>query len=419
MNLLNLKRRALVLLALAGALAPFARAAQAPSTTSTAPRDYAFDGKISRPVLENYLSRAITESDLLNGRPGFDEDLRMLRAVGAKFIGRALITWAHEDVLPELFARIPAKIRKIHAADPDMVVQGTAFEIITRRVERVPVPDWVFKEFGLPAQQRNFRYEAMLYADGLFKNHWGPDASVPDMSQLETRLWFFYLAASSINAGIEAIHFGQVALMDARDPGHAHWADLFARVRAYAARHARRHMILCDAHVPHGGVMRGDASLLDFNSFPLRIEEVPDKPLQGVLKMGHVDSLYGRSKGGLTPSGWRCDHLPFLVELDNFGASGHAGEIFGQHWIWGYDEISWFARLSPSERNDWLHYAHRWVREHDPNGHLEMPGSRQLSPAIRTENGRLFWYFANTSSPACPQGFGQEETIKAIWSAEP
>ena len=32
--------------------------------------------------------------------------------------------------------------------------------------------------------------------------------------------------------------------------------------------------------------------------------------------------------------------------------------------------------------------------------------------------GKARWYFANTRSEACPQGSGQEETIKAIWAAD-
>jgi hypothetical protein len=369
-------------------------------------------------VLENYLARAITESDLLNGQGNTDDNIRMLKNIGAKFIGRALITWAHEDQVPALLAKAPATIAKLHAADPDMIVQGTAFEIITRRVESLPVPDWVFKEFGQPVEKRNFRYEAMLYPDGLFKGHWGRGGSVPDMSQLETRMWFFYLAASSINAGIEAIHFGQVELMDRRDRDHAYWAEMLGRVRAYAARHARRHFILCDAHVPSGGLAHDGQLLFDFHSFPLRIDEVTNKPLQGVLKMGYLDSLFGRSKGGLAPSGWTCEHLPFLVEFDNFGASGRGGQNIGMHWIWGYDEITWFAHLPEAERNQWLRYAAAWIREHDPNGHLEMPGSRQLSPAMDGKHGRIFWYNANMPSPATPQGFGQEATIKEIWDGD-
>ena len=61
--------------------------------------------------------------------------------------------------------------------------------------------------------------------------------------------------AGAIEVGIEAIHFGQVEIMDDRDPDHAHWRDLLARVRSYASRHARRRFLLTDAHVPSGGIV--------------------------------------------------------------------------------------------------------------------------------------------------------------------
>ena len=35
--------------------------------------------------------------------------------------------------------------------------------------------------------------------------------------------------------------------------------------------------------------------------------------------------------------------------------------------------------------------------------------------ATEEGGGKINWYFANTKSAACPRGFGQEETIKAIW----
>ena len=53
------------------------------------PRDYQFDGAISREVLENYLSRSISMEGLLNGRGDLDDNIRMLKETGAKFIGRA------------------------------------------------------------------------------------------------------------------------------------------------------------------------------------------------------------------------------------------------------------------------------------------------------------------------------------------
>ncbi|MHB8969757.1 MAG: hypothetical protein ACYC3X_11490 [Pirellulaceae bacterium] len=375
-------------------------------------RDYRFDGSISPTVLEHYLSRAVTYAELLHGVGNPADNVRFLTNTGTKFVGRAIYRWGGEAELPRLLQRAAPLARRVHEADPEMVLQAACFEIVTTQVDQLQVPQWLLAEFGLPTAPRDFRYEAMVYPDGQRQNHWGPGASVPDMSQPETRMWFLFLAAAYIDLGVEAIHFGQVEIMDDRDPDHAYWRDLLKRVRAYAALHARRHFVLCDAHVPGGGIVHDGQLLFDFHSFPLRIEEVPDKPLAGVLQVGYLDSLFGRSKGGVTPSGWTCDHLPFLVELDNFEASGREGQNMGGHWIWGYDEISWFAHLSEEERNDWLRYAWQWIREHDANGWLQMPGSRTLCAPV----GDCHWYFANMRSAAVPTGFSQEETIKATWT---
>ena len=102
------------------------------------------------------------------------------------------------------------------------------------------------------------------------------------------------------------------------------------------------------------------------------------------------------------------------MEFDNFG-SHHPGEVSPSPFIWGWDEITWFAFMPETDRNAWLHYAWNWVKATDPAGHLEMPGSRVLSPGKR-DGPR--WYWANTRSAACPNGFNTEETIKEIWQAD-
>jgi len=376
-----------------------------------AERDYHFDGKMSRQVLDNYLSRAVTFADLLHGQGNVTDNLRFLTNTGAKFVGRTLYRWGGEDALPALLESARPIARQAHAADADLILQAACFEAVSTSVQKLPVPEWLFREFGQPIEPRTFRYDAMLYRDGRRKDQWAKGNSVPDISQIETRMWFLYLSASYLDVGVEAIHFGQVEIMDERDKDHVHWGDLLARVRAYAAQHARRHFVLCDAHVPSGGIGRDGRLLLDFHSFPLRIAEVPDKPQEGVLKMGFLDTIYGRSRGGLTPSGWSCAHLPYLVELDNYGVSARPGQPGTPYFTWGYDEISWFAHQPEAYRNEWLRYAWKWLREHDPNGWLQMPGSRTLHAPV----GGQAWYWANTRSPATPEGFNQEETVKAIW----
>ncbi len=381
-------------------------------------RDYRFDGSMSEEVLRNYLSRSMTTMYLLTGHGDFDDNLRMLTNCGVKFAGRSVYQWGREEggavALPKKLEMAKANAAKIHAADPELILQACIFEIVSRDVNDLPVPGWAFEGLGRKVEQRSFRYEDIVYPGGRGSNQWGQGSSVPDVSRPETKLWFYFLARSYIDAGCEAIHYGQVELMNGNDPNLDHWTEVLDQARRSAAKGARRHFLLCDAHVPRGGFVRDGKLLFDLHSFPLRIEEVADKPKEAQLRVGYTDALYGRSKGGLTPSGWRCDHLPYLVEFDNYGRSRKPGEAGqGKFWVWGWDEITWFSQQPEKYRNEWLRYAWRWVREHDPEGYVQMPGLRCLAGAA---NGKR-WYDVNQPNAATPNGSGQEETIRGIWAS--
>jgi hypothetical protein len=98
--------------------------------------------------------------------------------------------------------------------------------------------------------------------------------------------------------------------------------------------------------------------------------------------------------------------------LDNYGVSKEPGEAgAGGFWVWGYDEITWFARQSAAYRASWLRYAADWVRSTDLNGFLEMPGSRTMRSPI----DHRFWYSANVPSASVPDGLGDEVAIRLIW----
>ena len=401
-------------LVIAGCLFAGISAFSADTNSTVRPGGYQFDGTISRQVLENYLSRSITMEGLLNGRGDLNDNIRMLKSIGAKYVGRALCLWGAENDFTNNIERAREEVPQVLAADPDMILEACVFETVSPRVNQIAIPDRVFTAFGLPVEKRNFRFDDMIYPEGQ-RRSMGQNAQVPDESRLETRMWFYYQAASYIDVGCEGIHFGQVEIMNKNDPDNVHWAQLLGMVREYAARHARRHMVLCDGHVPTGGLMHDGNPLLDFNAFPLRIMEVPDKPEEAILKLGFSDGLYNKSKGGKTFSGWTCDHLPYFVEFDNYGVSRHPGQpnVKGQFdWIWGYDEITWFAHQPKDYRARWLQYAWNWVRNTDTNGWLEMPGSRTaVSPDTR-------WYFANNPSAAVPTGLGDEDAIRVIWTAD-
>ncbi len=381
---------------------------------------------ISRPVLENYLKHSITLTGLLEDNslvndgayPNREDDYRFIKNIGAKFIGRSIYRWGREDVLnnPLFLEEAKRVVDLLHQDDPDLVFQACLFEIVTTKVNEIPVPTWAFEMLGLTPEKRHFRYDDMLAQNGKFVDHWGRrtgGSSVPDISRTESQLWFLFLAGFYMDAGSEAFHLGQVNLMGMNDPGWKHWERLIGHIRELAKTKTRRGWIILDAHTPSGGMVVDGKSLLDFNSFPLRIKEVEGKPMESILEVGYLDSLYKRSKGCTAPSGWKCDSLPFLVEFDNFGVSRTPGEsTIEQHFIWGYDEITWFY-LQPEEyRNSWLKYAYHWLRENDPNGFLQMPAGRVVTPGRGESRAR---FRANPPSESIPNGKNLEATIKEIW----
>ena len=385
---------------------------------------YYFDGTISRQTLENYLDRSVTMGySLVPGKPeGYefpykDDDLRLIRNIGAKFIGRSIYRWGQESWLndPTFLAYAKKMVDTVHAFDPEVVFQGCLFEQVSADVNNLKIPAWVFTDFGLPVEDRTFSCDAIIKRQAGGSNRLGGRGGVPLINNLETRLWFYYLAVSYINVGCEAFHLGQVALIGAEDRDLKIYSEFLAKVRSYAKTHARRHLVLMDGHVPSGGMVRDGVSLLDFNSFPLRIKAVPEKPYEAVLEVNHLDALFNRSKGCTSPSGWRCESLPYLVEFDNFGRSRTPNVADNTTiFVWGWDEISWLALQPEAYRNQWLRYAYNWIKETDPNGHLQMPVTRMIS----CPNQTLRTYFANTKSPACPVGYSQEETIKQLWNHE-
>tara|TARA_B100001121_G_scaffold216124_1_gene189641 strand:- start:256 stop:1446 length:1191 start_codon:yes stop_codon:yes gene_type:complete len=363
-------------------------------------KDYYFDGKISRNVLENYLARSSTFGSLLHLT--LEDDLRMIKNTGVKFAGRAIWMWGGESKIDELVRVGEPFAKKVHAIDPDIILQGAIFEIVSKDVESVKIPPEVFKAFEVPQKVRYFDYEAMLYPFGHRHNHWSKGSSVPDMSRLETRMWFFYVAKRWIDMGIEAIHFGQVEIMDDWDRSHRHWRDMMQKIRDYATKNARRHMVLTDAHVPSGGIVHKGKLMFDLHSFPSRPKSVKGQPYKAILEKGFSDSIYGRSKGGITPSGWKCESLPYIVEIDNFGVSKHPGEFREDDKIhvWGWDEINWFIKQPEDYRNEWLKYAYEWVRKTDKNGYFQLPLRR-------------FEHYS--ASMMTKKGMRQEDTIKGIW----
>jgi hypothetical protein len=372
--------------------------------------DYRFDGGISREVLLNYLSRALTTSELCLGFrcPGFawDQNLRLIADLQPKFLGRAAYVWGWEDEYLQHLRDLPDKVAQIHAIDPDIVVQGCVFEIVTADVERVAVEARVQEALGLEPEARHFDLAAM----GSEPVAWHVAAVVPDITRQETQLWFLQLALTYIDAGVEAIHLGRLDTVAKHDRDLTATAGFLDLVRAYAATHARRHWVLLDAHTH--GLVRDGRLLLDFHAWPLRLREIGGAGERDViLQAGFLDAIYGRSRGGVTPSGWYARNLPYLVEFDN----GYAGTVPGgcelPECVWGDDEITWFASLSPARRDAALRRLQAAVAALDPCARLQIPAMR---PIIAAETSSCPFYFVHDPRDL-PEGYGQEDVVRDLW----
>ena len=387
-----------------------------------------YNGVITEEVLRNYLSRAITEAEFLHserlnidGYYGTEDDERMLLNIGAKFVGRAMYSWGKETTFldTQRFTDAKARIDRMHAKDPDIIFQACLFEIITPQVENIKIPDWVFEAFGKAPEDRNFSYNAIKTDKEANQNQWGENTGVPDISKEEAQMWFYYMAVRYMEIGIEALHCGQTMLMSSfgdSAQGYPSYTKLFKLIREAAKTKARRGIVLLDSHCT--GMKLGDGNiLLDSGAFPMRLKEIETSTkFEAELKPGYLDSMIGLTVSGTTPSGWKTDRLPYMLEFDNWGISDHPGKYkkSGDIYCWGYDEISWFSQLDEETAEEFLRYAVTWMADNDPMGYIEMPGCRIAYggkgwPEVRA-------YRCNTKSDACPTGRNMENVIKAIWS---
>ena len=215
--------------------------------SSQNPSYYLKDGVISKEVLNNYLSRSITQAEFLNHNyyidgayPSEEDDERMLLNIGAKFIGRAVYRWGRESAFnTEWLDNAKKRIEKMHSQDPDMVFQACIFEIATAEVEQIAIPEWVFTAFGKEPEKRNFIWDNIKYLNGLHVNERGNRKScVPDVSREETQLLFYYMAVRYMETGAEAIHFGQAYLMGMEDEKqhYAGWRKVVSLVKEEIGR---------------------------------------------------------------------------------------------------------------------------------------------------------------------------------------
>ena len=446
-------------------------------TVSSANKSFTFNGSMSKEVLRNYASRAVTSWIVLEGNtpdPIFEEDLRMHRRIGAKYIGRAAsFSWSgnmNKSMVDEHFRLAKEIAAKVHAADPEMILQGGVFEIVYKQtVESTPIPAWVFQAFNQPVETRNFRYKDVAFPSGhkYGPGFWGTglDGAVPKIANIEAQMYFYYNICRYIDAGFEAIHIGQSEMMmDYTNATNAvEWDRVLTLARTYAKTHARRGIVLFDAHssLDSGGIRVGNRLILDIQGAALVPNETRKSNGALMCEILHFEdnwlSWVGRSAGGIHPLGFAVTQNFTILEFDNYGGNSNPGvPTFKQFYVWGYDDVTWYALQPEWYRNQFLEETDSFLRTdsrildsqgqqiyflqpvlrrvltaqqkmtYKPGTHYNPDFVLDYFSAERTlysynADTREFAltirkdYRANRQSDGCPNGSGQEDTIREIF----
>lgn len=390
-------------------------------------KNYRFEETISKEVLENYLSRSVTAAGLFESET-LSDDLRVIKDLGVKFLGRASGIWYVEMDDNQHFQMTEELADKVHQVDPDIILQACIFECIVECIEDIKIPEYVFSDFGMEPEDRTFRLCDTLFLEKpkgyIFKRkERNKNGGIPDLSRIETQMWFYYRATSYINCGFEALHMGQIHLYTANDRGLIKTQKVFQMIRDYGRKHARRHKVLLDAHT-HGININGEL-LFDYHAMPFtRV------PLMEVKGNKLVLVREGYSEGGKNPNGWSAQEMPYLMEYDNWGGQvvenrdDYTREELAKKDWWGYDQIAWFANQNEKDRNHFLEYTYRWLEINNINGYFEVPFRRMLGDGYvvreRADNGQREvqnYYQINRQSKDCPMGFSQEEMVKELWKS--
>jgi hypothetical protein len=398
---------------------------------------------LSRATLDAYLSRSIMMDSWAIQVPFSGvvltqntDNLRMIANIGAKHVSWATLFFWTKTVDYDVEAIMTTAgliVSDIHAQNPSIIVGAGIFETTSVQISNIAVPDWVFQEFGQPVVVRNFDWTKMTYPDQRVSDG-NPNTPAIDITQLESRMWYYYWAKRYIDLGFEDLDFGEVFTITQNDiPGYANYWDLVQRVRKYAATNALHGFVLLsgqsypadpngkwDNNGVHGIVSTNGYLALDYLYHGLRPEENPNSPHDATIA-NWQDVPFNKTAGGISPNGWSCTHMPYVAALDP-GGSPNPGVPIGYPSVWGWSEWDWWVNQSQTYRDNWLWYAEAWLAATDANGHLRIPGMGDGGglPGIDWYHANIPWYSqSNPNATTWNQyflGFDDEPTIKSIWS---
>lgn len=247
-----------------------------PLCTSAQTNDYDFNGyPVPRKTIEAYLSRSAGMPGLLslpfqynNGSnthnaaalassPEIAHTLNLINTLSPKMIERADALWGDDAwvFLPGIghWDNIEWMATQVHNIDDQIILDAGLMECVATNVSLTgtirtlgalsnPAEAYIRTAFpNLPLGGINITPKSMLYPEivwAIDNNLLTPTADTwlwPDISRLETQVWFYYRACEYIRRGFESIHMGRMDLMLKRDCDNLIIADLIQKINNFGS----------------------------------------------------------------------------------------------------------------------------------------------------------------------------------------
>ena len=389
-------------------LKPITRKCLSPDVSFQSELMFQGQAGLKRPLLEAYLDRAIVHMNLWDER-----SRRFLEESGTKYVHWADLGW-NRVYTPEDWIKLTASVDAIHDTPwgCDISFECGVMEAVSRsRTSGFKIPPWyrvVLNATGLQQQRRYgpqgpeyFNYEAMLDREAAdwpanFLGLWGKsetdESGPPDITMLETQIYYAYLMSEYLDAGFEGVMFGQSMMTGARDTGHRALHALTRFASQWADRRAYRGAVALTSHVieiptwpvPETGQAR---PLYTHVTWPMRLSYTDEEPFG--MHFGPEAKATPNRQGGeeIVRLLQLPGDLPILLEIDNYGKNAGPSTVCDE----GYDEITAFAAKPPKDRCAFLehyYFASRDWRNSEGHGrvHIALPGNRVINVPLSLAN---------------------------------
>ena len=403
----------------------FSQSSCIPTNTCTLvgePYVYYLPSVFSYGLLDRYLSRSIGMFSMQEQRntPDYCQNINLLTRLKPEFIFGIAGSWGGDEnqIIPggSYYTNSQLTIQDIRKLYCSLglrmpIFDAGIFEAVTSKVNNVTIPAYVHADFQNDADyiaagyniNPPVNFDISYIKNGFYSPWWTnppqpTDCYTPDLTRVQAKMWFYYLATSYIDMGCNSINLGWFERSFHNDaPLYLNAYDLCQKIRTYAQNKGT--FVIISGDVGKAIYYNNTNNLIfDFVNCPIRpepthnqygnsVHSTPcDKNYMTELDFNKYHCELMNDHGGISPFGAFIEHMPKLFNFDWYGIN-YTGSYPPQpinmgngYSPWGVNETVWFYNLEPKCQAYFLkNIAYAIKNDIGNRSYLKMPGQNDLT----------------------------------------